>query len=340
MSAKHRIIPMFIPHLGCPHSCVFCNQRHISGKLEPATPESVYIAVKSALDRVGEGSSLELAFYGGSFTAISPPEQEALLKAADRCLQNGFIDSIRVSTRPDAIGEEELERLWKYGVRTIELGAQSMRDEVLASSGRGHTVRDIVSASHMIKSSGFKLILQIMTGLPGDDDDGALFSARAIAALHPDGVRIYPTVIIKDTALHGMWLRGDYTEHTVENAVEACSRIVPVFDREGIQIIRLGLNPSEELTEVAVAGGAYHPALGELVLSRVMLNIAREALQKVENGSAVEVGVHPARRSAMIGQKRENVLTLVRELELAALKVSEADVARNEVIIISVAKGG
>ena len=339
MSAKRRIIPVFIPHLGCPHSCVFCNQRHISGKLEPATPESVYLAVKSALDRVGEGSGLELAFYGGSFTAIPPSEQEALLKAADRCLQSGFIDSIRVSTRPDAIGEEELERLWKYGVRTIELGAQSMRDEILSSSGRGHTVRDVVSASHLIKTKGFQLILQMMAGLPGDDADGALFTARAIAALHPDGVRIYPTVVIKDTALHGMLLRGDYTEHTVEDAVEACSRIVPFFDHEGIPIIRLGLNPSEELSEGTAVAGAYHPALGELVLSRVMLNIAREVLRKVEGGSAVEIGVHPARRSAMIGQKRENVLTLERELSLASLRVFEADVARNEVAIISVAKG-
>ncbi|MBS6750478.1 MAG: radical SAM protein, partial [Firmicutes bacterium] len=166
MSARESIIPVFVPHLGCPNDCVFCNQRRISGSLAPAYPEDVRSAVESA----GEGVS-QLAFYGGSFTAIPVQEQEALLAAAQPYLESGRLSTLRLSTRPDAIDGEVLARLHRYGVGTIELGAQSMDERVLALSGRGHTAQDVVEASREIKSAGFKLILQMMTGLPGSDDE-------------------------------------------------------------------------------------------------------------------------------------------------------------------------
>lgn len=194
------------------------------------------------------GSGYELAFYGGSFTAIPEAEQEALLAAAIPARESGAVSALRVSTRPDAVTEEKLARLRRYGVETVELGAQSMCDEVLLRSGRGHMSEDTVKAAKLVKDAGFTLILQMMTGLPGSDDARDIQTARSIAALHPDGVRIYPTVILRDTPLCDLWQAGKYREHTVEDAVRVCARILPIFENAGIPVIRLGLNPSDELS--------------------------------------------------------------------------------------------
>ncbi|MGI5935786.1 MAG: elongator complex protein 3 [Oscillospiraceae bacterium] len=337
MSARRNIIPVFVPHLGCPNDCVFCNQRRISGSLAPATAESVVSAIREGIRRIPPGEDVELAFYGGSFTAIPAREQEKLLGSALPFLRDGAIKTVRLSTRPDAIDEETLRRLASFGVTTIELGAQSMSDRVLELSGRGHTSADTVRAAEMIKNAGFNLILQMMTGLPGDDNETALETARKIAALRPDGVRIYPTVIIRDTDLFDMWKRGEYAEHTVEDAVRLCARILPVFRAAGIPVIRLGLNPTDELSGGSVAGGAYHPAFGELVRSYMMLNEARKLLRDVPRGSHAVLGVHKSRVSAMVGQKRANIDTLMAEFGLKSLKVRVADVEMDSIKLLSVA---
>ena len=171
MSARESIIPVFVPHLGCPNDCVFCNQRRISGSVTPATPQDVVEAIERAKTLTGPETRRQLAFYGGSFTAIPVSEQEALLDAAGPYLESGDIVSLRLSTRPDAIDAATLKRLKAYGVETIELGAQSMSERVLALSGRGHTAQDVEDASAQVKAAGFKLILQMMTGLPGADDE-------------------------------------------------------------------------------------------------------------------------------------------------------------------------
>ncbi len=337
MSARKNIIPVFVPHLGCPNDCVFCNQRRISGSLAPVTSESVASAIREGLWRIPPGEVVELAFYGGSFTAIPTHEQEMLLGSALPFLRDGSIKSIRLSTRPDAIDEETLRRLASFGVTTIELGAQSMSDRVLELSGRGHTSADTVKAAEMIKKAGFNLILQMMTGLPGDNDETALETAGAIASLRPDGVRIYPTVIIRDTALYDMWKRGEYTEHTVEDAVRLCASILPIFKEAGIPVIRLGLNPTDELSGGSVAGGAYHPAFGEMVRSYLMLNEARRLLRDVPRDSHVVLGVHKSRVSAMIGQKRANVEILMAEFFLKSLKVKAIDTEIDTVKLLYVA---
>ena len=233
MSARESIIPVFVPHLGCPHNCVFCNQNRISGQLEPATPQTVIDEIENAAAFLPKGGKRQLAFYGGSFTAIPAAEQEALLGAAKTYLDRGEINAIRLSTRPDAIDETVLERLHRYGVETVELGAQSMDAEVLRRSARGHTAEDVEHASKLIKASGFRLILQMMTGLPGDTAEKDIETARKIIALEPDGVRIYPTVIVRDTALYDMWRAGKYREHTVEDAVSVCAQLVPLFEAAG-----------------------------------------------------------------------------------------------------------
>ena len=334
MSVRESIIPVFVPHWGCPYHCVFCNQRQISGAKKPASPDDVRRAVQSALALLPSGSKPQLAFYGGSFTAIPVLDQEALLAAAKEFLDSGLISSIRLSTRPDAVDEAVLSRLHGFGVETVELGAQSMCDEVLALSGRGHTSADVEYASRLIKASGFRLILQMMTGLPGDSPERSIRTAEKIIALRPDGVRIYPTVIVRDTKLYDLWQTGQYTEHTVEDAVALCARLLPLFEKAGIPVIRLGLNPTEELSGGAAVAGAYHPALGELVRSRILRNRAEALLTGTVPGSKVTLFVHPKKHSQMAGQHHCNITTLQEEFSLTALRIlPDASLAEDEIRI-------
>ena len=321
MSARESIIPVFVPHLGCPNDCVFCNQRRISGSLSPARPEDVAAAIDRALSLTPPGTRRQLAFYGGSFTAIPDAEQEALLGAAQPYLERGDIASIRLSTRPDAIDGAVLARLRRYGVETVELGAQSMSDSVLALSGRGHTAADVEEASRAVRAAGFRLILQMMTGLPGSDDETDIGSARSIAALEPDGVRVYPTVIVRDTALFDLWRAGRYKEHTVEDAVRVCARIVPIFEAAGIPIIRMGLNPTEDLSGGDAVGGAYHPALGELVRARIMRGRAEALLEGTAPGADITLRVNPRLMSQLVGQHGANRAYLREKFALKRLKI-------------------
>ena len=332
MSARECVIPVFVPHLGCPNDCVFCNQRRISGSLSPATARDVQAAIeKAAAVAPPQGGGLQLAFYGGSFTAIPAAQQEELLGAAQPYLEAGAIDSLRLSTRPDAIDGEVLARLRRYGVETVELGAQSMSDRVLELSGRGHTARDVAEASGMVKAAGFKLILQMMTGLPGSDEESDVETARRIAALRPDGVRVYPTVIVRDTALYDLWRAGKYREHSVEDAVRACARILPVFETAGIPVIRLGLNPTEELSGGDAAGGAYHPALGELVRARIMRGEAERLLAGAKPGGSAALRVNPRLMSQAVGQHGCNREWLRERFGLRELRfIPDASVERIE----------
>ena len=337
MSARESIIPVFVPHWGCPNDCVFCNQRRITGQREPATAQTVTDAMKQAA-ALPSGAKRQLAFYGGSFTAIPEEQQEALLTAAKSYLDAGELTSIRLSTRPDAIDGAVLRRLKVYGVQTIELGAQSMDERVLALAGRGHTAADVEKASRAIKAAGFQLILQMMTGLPGDSDEGAIETARRLIALEPDGVRIYPTVIIRDTALCDLWRAGLYREHSVEDAVRVCAKILPLFEAAGIPVIRLGLNPTEELSGGDAVGGAYHPALGELVKSRLYRNKAETLLADSEPGMRVTLGVNSRELSQMIGQHKENLRWLRETYGLRELKIISAPVKSGEICRLAVEK--
>ena len=326
---RRRIIPIFVPHAGCPNMCVFCDQRRISGSLFPADGA----VTDTALAAVPDGAGCELAFYGGSFTAIPAGRQEELLAAAAPHLARGAVSAIRVSTRPDAVDGRALERLKRCGVETVELGAQSMDDTVLRLSGRGHTADDTRRASALVKAAGLQLILQMMTGLPGSSDETDVKTAGEIIALAPHGARIYPTVVIKNTDLEDMWRSGRYKEHTVEDAVRVCAVILPMFERAEIPVIRLGLNPTEELSGGGAAAGAYHPALGELVRSRVLRQKAEELLRETVPGSDAVLYVPAGRLSQMIGQKRENILWLRQRFGLHSLRVipSEEEELRAEI---------
>ena len=338
MSARECVIPVFVPHLGCRHECVFCNQRRISGSEKAATAATVKQAIEQSAALPRSGAKRQLAFYGGSFTAIEPERQEELLGAAAEAIGKGEIDAIRLSTRPDAIDETVLARLKRFGVEMVELGAQSMDGEVLRLSGRGHTAEDVVRSSEAVKAAGFRLILQMMTGLPGDSVDKDIETAKKLIALRPDGVRIYPTVIVRDTALYDLWRAGEYREHTVEDAVAVCAQLMPLFEEANIPVIRLGLNPTEELSQGAAVAGAYHPALGELVRSRILLEKARALLAGTEPGSRVTLGVNAAELSQMIGQKRQNVRALSRALALEELRIRSCKAERGEIVLLSIEK--
>ena len=320
MTPRRRIIPVFVPHAGCVHECVFCDQRRISGACVPAAPDDVYSAVQS-LNHGQQHQAAELAFYGGSFTAIPIDRQNELLETAQMFLKLNPINSIRISTRPDCLDEHIINRLKQYGVATIELGAQSMCDDVLEASQRGHTVSDIVRAAELVKGSGLALILQMMTGLPCDTREKSLFTAKRFIEIKPDGVRIYPTVIVRGTKLHRMWELGDYQEHTVEYAAGLCAEIYLMFKDSGIPVIRLGLNPSETLSSGDAVAGAYHPAFGELVYSKIFYDKAITLLEGVKPGSDITLAVAPACVSIMTGQHRSNIKALINKFDLHSLKV-------------------
>ncbi len=324
MSARESIIPVFVPHVGCPNNCVFCNQRKISGQLIPAGPENVTKAIETAASLIRDGEKPQLAFYGGSFTAIPAEQQTELLSAAYKYIESGFLSSIRISTRPDAVDTEILERLQCYGVRTVELGAQSLDGEVLLKSGRGHTAEDVFKAAELVKSFGFRLVIQMMTGLPGDTEEKSVKTAEAICEVAPYGVRVYPTVIIKDTALYDLWRTGRYKEHTVDEAVGICARIVPLFEKSGIEVIRIGLNPTDDLSSGEAVGGAYHPAFGELVRSRILLDRMRLMLQGVQEGRSVVIRGPEKLHSQLIGQHRQNMEILKKEFSLNNVSVSSS----------------
>ena len=333
MSARRSILPVFVPHMGCPHACVFCDQRRISGQRKAVTPEDVRTLVKQAAALPRFGAARQLAFYGGSFTAIPETVQAALLEAGREAMEAGQVDSLRLSTRPDAVDERILERLWSFGVRTIELGAQSMDEEVLVRSGRGHSAEDLRRAARMVRDAGFELILQMMTGLPGDTLEKSLYTARELITLEPDGVRIYPTVIVRGTELYEMWQQGRYREHTVEDAVDWCAKLLPLFEEAGIPVIRLGLNPTEELSGGEAAAGAYHPALGELVKSRILLNRARELLRPLPPGR-VKLGVRSSLLSQALGQRRQNLEALSREFPRLSLEIIPVDDAEETLFLL------
>ena len=309
MTPRRRIVPVFVPHLGCPNDCVFCNQRTISGSLRAVSPDEVRRKLEDARSI---SDRAELAFYGGSFTAVSEAAQRSLLEAATPFRASGFLASIRVSTRPDAITPENLSFLKSFGVETVELGAQSMSDRVLALSGRGHTAADTVAAAGMVRDAGLALILQMMTGLPGADPESDLRTAEEMISLRPDGVRIYPTIILRGTALARMWREGKYKAHTVHEAVSRCAPIADRFLHAGIPILRLGLNPTEALSGGEAIGGAYHPALGELVYGKLYLEKARDSIRALPR--------LPRRLTLLVAENRVSRMTGIRGANLLILR--------------------
>lgn len=264
--AKFKIIPIFVPHKGCPHQCSFCNQKHITGQLEEMTPQKAREIIEMYLTTIDTKKfRTEIAFYGGSFTAIDIDYQTQLLEVAYDYVKKGYIKGIRLSTRPDAINTDILDNLKEYGVTEIELGVQSMCDDVLEANERGHTVEDVINAVNLIRNYDFSLGLQQMTGLYCDTYEKDILTAEEICKLKPDFVRIYPTLVFNNTALAQYYNNGLYKPHTVEEAVELCAKIKAIYEQNDIKIIRLGLLMSDDEAKNNFIDGPYHPRFRELV---------------------------------------------------------------------------
>ena len=308
---KHANISLFVPHMGCPHQCSFCNQKTISGSVKQLTPEDVLNTLKEAESHNNNPENTEIAFFGGSFTAIDRDYMVSLLEVAKPFVDKGAFCGIRISTRPDAIDEEVLNILKEYCVTAIELGAQSTDEEVLRLNKRGHTREDIFKASQLIKASGFSLGLQMMTGLSGDTSRKSLKTADDIISIKPDTVRIYPTIVLEGTMLGEMYKKGEYKPQTTKEAVELCSILCQRFYKNNIKVIRLGLHSGGNVEE-GYLSGPYHPAFGELCESGVYLNIAKERLKEIRKGK-ITIFVNPREISKMTGQKGSNKEKLLSE---------------------------
>lgn len=305
MTSHHANISIFVPHIGCPNMCSFCNQRYITGTHIAPGADDIVNSVKIAVGSPKYNpQNTEIAFFGGSFTAIDREYMIELLKTANFFVKNNTVSGIRISTRPDAIDEEILEILKKYGVTSIELGAQSLNDNVLKMNNRGHTAQDVVNSSKLIKDYGFSLGLQMMTGLYGDCDKFALETADKIIKLTPNTVRIYPTIVLKNTDLAELYHRNIYTPQTLDSAVTLCTALLKKFDDAGINVIRLGLHSIEQGSYVA---GPWHPAFSELCFSKIMLKNAEKLLK--EKGKYI-LYVNPSFVSKMTGQHRQNLIYL------------------------------
>ena len=304
---KHINIALFIPDEGCPHRCSFCNQKTITGTSKRPQPNDVISACETALNGKKDVSGGEIAFFGGSFTAIERGYMLSLLKCAKSYLDRGLFKGIRISTRPDCIDESVLALLKEYKVTSIELGCQSMDDEVLFLNERGHTAAQCENACRLVREYGFELGVQMMTGLFGDTGEKALKTAQRLIALRPDTVRIYPTVVLKNTALERLYAEGRYRAQTLEEAVALCSRLLKMFTQGGIKVIRLGLHSGGGVEENYVAG-AYHPAFREKCESRLYRENIEKLLSenKVQKGEAT-VFVSPRYLSQAKGQKKENI---------------------------------
>ena len=300
----HSNIAIFIPHAGCPNKCSFCNQKSISGADKQPEFTDVQKVCKQAISEVNDKENTEIAFFGGSFTAIERSYMIGLLEAAQPFIGEGKFRGIRISTRPDCINEEILALLKSYKVTAIELGVQSMSDEVLYANDRGHTSEDVQKAAKLIHQSGIELGLQMMVGLYKSNADLDTFTAMELIKLTPKAVRIYPVAILEGTKLAELYRKGEYIPMELETAVRLCADLLKLFQDADIDVIRLGLHASD-LVESQLIGGLYHPAFRELCEGLLYRDIIAEKINGKSSKFTIEVSTKSV--SKAIGQKKSNI---------------------------------
>jgi len=314
---KEYIIPIFVPHLGCPNACVFCNQTKITGKQKEVTAQEVRETIEEYLASFKDAENkVEVAFFGGSFTGIEEEKQNELLEVAYQYIKKGQVDSIRISTRPDYIDRRILKRLKKYKVKTIELGVQSTNNYVLTKAKRGHTFEDVKKASKLIRHYGFVLGHQMMVGLPDSTALDEINTAKDLIKLKPKIVRIYPVLVIKKTELEEEYHKGEYEPLSVTQAVERCKEIADLFNQHKVNIIRIGLQNTEEIADPSnekseVVAGPYHPAFRQLVEGSLWYDAIVSEIKKCNTKvKVVEIKANPEDINNIIGHKKENVKKL------------------------------
>ncbi len=319
------IIPIFLPHLGCSRQCIFCNQKVVTK--EVPSPLSVKKFIEKSLRTFSPDSrknERQVAFYGGSFTAMGREDQVHYLKEVEPFLLSGEIDSIRISTRPDALDREILSLLKQYGVKTIEIGTQSLVDDVLLHSKRGHSAKDTFFAVLELREFGFEVGLHLMIGLPGEDRFCFYQSLDRTIDLRPDFVRIHPTLVLKGAPLEDLWRTGGYSPLSLSEAIDWLKYGILKLERASIPVARVGLQPSRELEEHLLAG-PYHPALHQLIESAIFYDMAKLLLQGFQKGEEALFFCNPKEVSNLKGQKNENFLKLKREFNLSRISIEEID---------------
>ncbi len=291
MKKKHFNIPLFIPELACPFQCIYCNQRKISGQLVVPSAEEITTKIDKHLETISEkNSEVEVAFFGGNFTGLKIEEQIAYLKLVQPYIQQGKVSGIRLSTRPDYINEEVLNILKNYNVKTIELGAQSMDNEVLKLSKRGHTTVDTENAGKLILEAGFSLGLQMMIGLPGDTLKKAIYTAKKIVELGANNTRIYPCLVIKGTKLEKIYKSDKYKPLLLDKAVLWSKELLKIFESGGVDVIKMGLHPSEGLLSgEELVAGPFHQSFRELVLTEIWWDLLEPLLKREESNFNIYV---------------------------------------------------
>ena len=320
------IIPIFLPHAGCPHQCVFCNQTSITGVgRDTVSPEKVEQKIIKFLGYKGNDlRPVQVAFYGGNFLGMEKDYIERLLNVPAKFVKNKEVDAIRFSTRPDTINHDQIEMIKNYPVTTIEIGVQSMDDRVLDMAKRGHTVLDTQKAVVRLKERGYTIGLQMMVGLPEEDEAGSLSTAYRISELEPDFVRIYPTIVLKNSLLARWYKNGTYRPWSLERSIAHVKTLYLFFKKKNIPVIRMGLQASEDLDSGdAVLTGPYHPAFGHMVYSQIFLDMATAILEKKQIfHEKVVLSVHPRSISKMKGMKNHNVEILKKRFQLQSLKIA------------------
>jgi histone acetyltransferase (RNA polymerase elongator complex component) len=337
-STRPFIIPIFLPHAGCPHQCVFCNQVSITGGTQKAVDaDQIRSQIHQFLEyKNDQRKPIQISFYGGNFLGIKIDEITRLLDLATEFIRLGQVDSIRFSTRPDTITPDNLNIISKYPVETVELGVQSMDDQVLVLAERGHNAADTVRAVEQLKELQLNIGMQLMVGLPGDNEALSLITAEKTAALQPDFVRIYPALVVKNSRLARWYQKGTYAPLSLAEAVTQVKNLYLLFKKHNIQVIRMGLQASEDLADDStVLAGPYHPAFGHLVYSEVFFDAAQQVLDSIKTLSdSITISVNPRSISKMRGLNNENIENLRENYHLKSIAVvPDVSLAADELAI-------
>lgn len=319
---KPFIVPVFLPHSGCPHRCVFCNQTAITGRSEEFPgPAALEAEISRFLSYRGKNrGKTEISFYGGNFLGLDRRQVTMCLDTAAAFVKKKAVHGIRFSTRPDTINAGILERIADYPVSTVEIGAQSMADAVLAKSGRGHTARDTEQAIAELKKHPYQIGVQLMTGLPGDSAALSKETARQTAALSPDFVRIYPALVLRGSPLAGSYRQMHYTPLTLPECVDRLKEMYEIFAAHRIPVIRMGLQATDGLSAGSVLAGPYHPSIGHMVLAAVMRERAEKEIRRAEvSATEISLRIHPRSYSRMQGLHRQNLQQLRESFDLSRI---------------------
>lgn len=334
---RRTVVPFFLSHQGCPNRCVFCDQTVITGVASRLPAASEIASKVEEYSRSSGGNGVDVAFYGGSFTLLPMSDQKSLLESIAPLRDAGTVKAVKISTRPDGVNDEAARFLREQGVNVVELGVQSMDQEVLVLSRRGHGAWEVGNAVGHLRKAGLQVGIQLMPGLPGDTPTKSFQSLRRALDLKPDFLRIYPTVVIEGTELAERYRRGEYAPLSLAEAVSIGKVLLAEAYREGVPVIRFGIHPGEELQSGVVVAGPFHPALRQLVEAELMFDLLVETVG--DGPSSVSVECHPSRVADVMGQHRGNIRRLQAEKGLRVERVTgNAAVARTDLVVISEGK--